>query len=42
MEQLEVLQYSGIFISNPEYQTLFRNNLLHVNINRSTLHLWIQ
>jgi len=25
---LEVLEYSGIFISNPEYRILFRNNLL--------------
>jgi len=28
MEHLEVLEYSGIFISNPEYRILFRNNLL--------------
>jgi len=28
MEHSEVLEYSGIFISNPEYRTLFRNNLL--------------
>jgi len=28
MEYLEVLEYSGIFISNPEYRVLFRNNLL--------------
>jgi len=27
MEHLEVLQYSRIFISNPEYRILFRNNL---------------
>jgi len=25
MEHLEVLEYSRIFISNPEYQILFRN-----------------
>jgi len=28
VEHLEVLEYSGIFISNPEYRILFRNNLL--------------
>jgi len=28
MEHLEVPEYSGIFISNPEYRILFRNNLL--------------
>jgi len=28
MEHLEVLEHSGIFISNPEYRILFRNNLL--------------
>ena len=28
MEHSEVPEYSGIFISNPEYQILFRNNLL--------------
>jgi len=27
MEHLEVLEYSGIFILNPEYQILFWNNL---------------
>jgi len=27
MEHLEVLEYSGIFISNPEHRILFRNNL---------------
>jgi len=27
MAHLEVLEYSGIFISNPEYRILFRNNL---------------
>ena len=26
MEHLEVPEYSGIFISNPEYRILFRNN----------------
>jgi len=26
MEHLEVLEYSGIFISNPVYRNLFRNN----------------
>jgi len=28
LELLEVLEYSGIIISNPEYRILFRNNLL--------------
>jgi len=28
MEHLEVLEYAGIFISNPEYRILFRNNSL--------------
>ena len=28
LEHLEVLEHSGIFISNPEYRILFRNNLL--------------
>jgi len=28
MEHLEVLEYSGVFISNPEYRILIRNNLL--------------
>jgi len=28
MEHLEILEYSGIFISNPEYRILFRNNFL--------------
>jgi len=28
MEYLEVPEYSGIFISNPEYRILFRNNML--------------
>jgi len=27
-EQLQVLKYYGIFITNPEYQILFWNNLL--------------
>jgi len=27
MEHLEVLEYSGIFISYPEYRILFWNNL---------------
>jgi len=27
MEHLEVLEHSGIFISNPEYRILFQNNL---------------
>jgi len=27
-EHLEVPEYSGIFIANPEYQILFRNNFL--------------
>jgi len=26
MEHLEVLEYSGIFVLNPEYRILFRNN----------------
>jgi len=30
MEDLEVLEYSGIFFSNPEYRILFRNNMLGV------------
>jgi len=28
MEHLEVPEYSGIFISNPEYRILFQTNLL--------------
>jgi len=32
MEHLEVLEYSGIFISNPEYRILFRNNLLRAKL----------
>jgi len=30
-EDLEVLEYCGIFISNPEYRTPLRNNLLEQN-----------
>jgi len=41
MEHLEVPEYPGIFISNPEYRILFQNNLLHLNISISTFHLWI-
>jgi len=37
MEHSEVLECSGIFISNPEYRILFRNNLTHMNISISTL-----
>jgi len=28
MEHLKVVKYSGIFVSNPEYQIFFWNNLL--------------
>jgi len=28
MEHLTVLEFSGIFISNPEYRILFQNKLL--------------
>jgi len=31
MERLELLEYFGIFISNPEYRILFRNNFLGPN-----------
>jgi len=27
MQHLEVLEHSGMFISNPEYRILFQNNL---------------
>jgi len=30
IEHLEVLEYSGIFILNPEYRILFWNSLLAV------------
>jgi len=30
MEHLELLEYSAVFSSNPEYRILFQNNLLHM------------